>query len=93
MASKFHLSESIKIDYQLFDDLNKFMVSLPNEEISQTGKIYFVGCHAPWLKKGWCFCSKYRLGIQRFILIIKNEQTKQDRHLDETNEKSDNYCK
>ena len=41
------------------------------------------------LIKGWCFCCyKYRRGIQRFISIIKKEQTKQDRYLNETNEKS-----
>ena len=31
--------------------------------------------------------------IQGSNLIIKNEQTKQDRHFSETNEKSVNYCK
>lgn len=31
--------------------------------------------------------------IERSSLIIKNEQTKQDWCFDETNEKSDSYCK
>ena len=40
------------INYPIFDDLNKFKVSLLHEETSEIGKKYLVGCYAPWLKDG-----------------------------------------
>ena len=39
------------------------------------------------------FKAKFFEGIQQSRLIIKKEQTKQDRYFDDTNEKSGNYCK
>ena len=39
------------------------------------------------------FRAKFFEGIQQSRLIIKKEQTKQDRYFDDTNEKSGNYCK
>ena len=40
------------INYPIFDDLNKFKVSLLHEETSEIGKKYLVGCYASWLKDG-----------------------------------------
>ena len=64
-----------------------------HEETSKIGKKYFVRWHTPWLEGGIFCCYKFWHGIKQSIFIIKNEQTKQDMYLDETNKKSGNYCK
>ena len=70
------------------------MLNLLHEETSEIGKKIF--CWMPRISiKEWCFCCcKYKCGVQRSNkFLIKYEQIKQGSYLDETNEKSGNYCK
>ena len=56
----------------IFDNLNEFKVSLLHEETKETGKKYFVGCYAPWLKGDYAVTNigvEMLMYIQIFILV------------------------
>ena len=96
------------IHYPVFDHLTKFKVSLLHEKTSETGKKYFVGRYARWLRDGIYAITNIGVEIvmyiQLFILkfLFSNNSTiqfnlkktnKQERYFDETKKKSCNYCK
>ena len=68
-------SEIAEDSLSIFDNLNKFKVSLLHEETNAIWKKYFVRCYAPWLKHGVYAVTNVGIEIwmyiQTFILVRK----------------------
>ena len=54
----------------IFDNLNKFKVSLLHEETSEIWKKYFVGCYAPQLKDGIYAVTNVSIEISMYIQMF-----------------------
>ena len=54
----------------IFDNLNKFKVSLLHEETSEIRKKYFVGCYAPQLKDGIYAVTNVSIEISMYIQMF-----------------------